>query len=270
MPNTFLTGANSVCRIAKHPNPVAPSVPGSGKNWALGAAAYIACWLVWITVVFVLYELVYSFSRRWRVSKCFRLPPCSSISRTTIAERPLIVPLYLSSSGFNFVCMTSYTNFCFMQYLRFSAFFGENGSLRDGLAETFWFYSQNLPTVALLLPRAGLSLALLLAFSKPNPEFVAVAQVGFNARDKTFFRASDGTLTDYARGILIANAAWTAWRILVLFMSWYVLFTMIIDTCDVFSQGRPVDPKWPRLRWCMRSPLQMGRGRTSKDDVRIQ
>ena len=56
-------------RVAKFPNPEAPGVPGSGRNWALGAAAYIACWFAWITVVFVVYELVYSFIRRWRVSE---------------------------------------------------------------------------------------------------------------------------------------------------------------------------------------------------------
>lgn len=58
-------------RIARSPNPSAPGVPGSGKNWALGAAAYIACWLAWITMVLVLYELVYSFWRRWRVSEYY-------------------------------------------------------------------------------------------------------------------------------------------------------------------------------------------------------
>jgi hypothetical protein len=135
-------------------------------------------------------------------------------------ERPLITPLYLSSAAFNLASMTSYTNFCFMQYIRFSAFFGENGSLRDGIAETFWFYAQNLPTVALLLPRAGLSLALLLAFTSASPDYVAMLEAGFNRRDETYFSASDGTLTAYARGVLIANAAWTAWRVLVLLLSW--------------------------------------------------
>ncbi|KAI5999094.1 hypothetical protein EDD15DRAFT_2527946 [Pisolithus albus] len=210
-------------QVAKYPNPVAPGVSGSGKNWALGAAAYIACWLVWVMVVFVLYELVYSFYRRWRI------------------RRPLIVPLYLSSSGFNFVCMTSYTNFCFMQYIRFSAFFGENGSLRDGLAETFWFYSQNLPTVALLLPRAGLALALLLMFSAPNPDYVIMAEAGFSPRDGTFFHASDGTLTSYARGVLIVNAAWTAWRILVLITSWIGLWILSGQGCAGICG--------PRYRW---------------------
>lgn len=53
-----------------HPNPEAPGVPGSGRNWALGAAAYIACWFTWIVAVFIVYEIVYSFIRRWRVSEC--------------------------------------------------------------------------------------------------------------------------------------------------------------------------------------------------------
>lgn len=107
-----------------------------------------------------------------------------------------------------------------MRYVRRSAFSGENGSLWDGIAETCWFYSQNLPTVALLLPRAGLCLALLLSFSSPQSSYVALIDTGANHRDGTFFRAADGTLTDYARGVLIANAAWTAWRTLVLLWSW--------------------------------------------------
>lgn len=149
-----------------------------------------------------------------------RLP--RELPTETIPERPRIIPLYFSSSAFSFTSMTSYTNFCFMQYIRYSAFLGENGSLRDGLAETFWFYSQNLPTVALLLPRAGLCVALLLSYSSANPEYVGLIEAGFNGRDTTFFRTSNGTLTDYARGVLLANAAWTAWRALVLFISWYV------------------------------------------------
>ena len=135
-------------------------------------------------------------------------------------ERPYILPIYLSSPAFNLAAMSSYSVFCFLQHIRFSGFFGENGSLRDGLAETFWFYSQNLPTVALLLPRAGLSLALLFAFSAPQPGYIALADSGITPRDHTYFR-DDGSLTAYARGVLIANAAWTAWRLLVLIISWY-------------------------------------------------
>lgn len=209
-------------QVSKFPNPQAPGVPGSGRNWALGAAAYIACWLVWIMIVFTVYELVFSFARRWRV------------------KRPLMMPIYLSSPSFNLVCMTSYSNFCFLQHLRFSAFFGESGSIRDGLAETFWYYSQNLPTVALLMPRAGLSLALLLAFTIPQVGVVALADAGVSHRDATFFR-QDGTLTNYARGVLISNATWTAWRVLVLLISWIGLWVLSGQGCAGLCG--------PRYRW---------------------
>ncbi len=150
-----------------------------------------------------------------------------------------MLPVYLSSPAFNLTAMSSYINFSFMQYLRFSAFSVEYASAiappspsdpeydvdepyegpswRQGLAETCFFYSQNLPTVGLLLPRAGLSLALLFAFSTASQLFVDSGLP--NRRDATFFN-TDGTLTNYARGILIANAAWAAWRTLVLFVSW--------------------------------------------------
>ncbi|KAJ6632132.1 hypothetical protein B0H10DRAFT_1901553 [Mycena sp. CBHHK59/15] len=210
-------------QISKFPNPDAPGVPGSGRNWALAAAAYGACWLVWIFPVFIVYELVYSFARRWRV------------------KRPIILPLYLSSSAFNLVSMSSYINFCFMQHIRYSAFVGENGSLKNGLAETFWFYSQNLPTVALLLPRAGLCLALLLEFSSPEIGVVALADTGISRRDSTFFRPDDGTLTNYARGVLIANAAWTAWRAIVLLCSWIGLWVVSGSGCAGLCG--------PRHRW---------------------
>ena len=115
--------------------------------------------------------------------------------------------------------MSSYTNFCFLYHIRASAFSREHGGLREGLAETCYYYSQNLPTVVLLLPRAALSLALLLGFSSPL-SFPTGDTGIFSKRDGTFFRAEDGTLTMYARGVLIANAAWAAWRILVLLVSW--------------------------------------------------
>ena len=176
-------------------------------------------------MVFIVYEVIYSFVRRWRVRESFFaiLSDTHSRAEMMLLGRPLILPIYFSSSAFNFAAMSSYVNFCFMYYIRSSAFVGEHGSLVDGLAETFYFYSQNLPTVALLMPRAALCMALLFAFSSPEPGAVALADAGISRRDGTFFRASDGTLTDYARGVLIANAAWTAWRILILLISWYAI-----------------------------------------------
>ena len=52
-------------------NPEAPGVPGSGRNWVLGAVAYIACWPIWIFGVFLGYELMYSFYRRWRFRELY-------------------------------------------------------------------------------------------------------------------------------------------------------------------------------------------------------
>lgn len=167
-----------------------------------------------------------------QVLSYFLAHPCS--------ERPLILPIYLSSAAHDFATLTSYTHFCFFAYIRRSArppwpsFSSSRPStphlssspqpsspqpstptsssvssssiaaFSDYIAESCYWYSQNTPTVVLLLPRAALSLSLLLTSTQPG--------VG---RDSTYFDAN-GALTGYARGILFTNAAWTAWRTLVL------------------------------------------------------
>ncbi|KAF8465157.1 hypothetical protein DFH94DRAFT_360910 [Russula ochroleuca] len=222
--------------VAKFPNPDAPGVPGSGRNWVLGAVAYIACWFLWMFGVFLGYEIIYSFYRRWR----FR--------------RPLILPIYLSTPAFNFVAMSSYNHFCFLQHIRSSAFPHVNpnavlpsaeGSLRDALAETCYFYAQNLPTIVTLLPRAGLALALLLSFFSPEnlPGGLTLSDVdqSIARRDGTFFDKSTGALTAYAKVVLIANAAWAAWRTLVLLLSWVGLWTFSGYGCAGLCG--------PRSRW---------------------
>lgn len=151
------------------------------------------------------------------------LSPNQILILDLIPGRPLMVPIYLSAPAFNYASMTSYTTFSFLHHIRYTAFFDdEHGSLRDGLAETFNYYSQNLPTVALLLPRAGLAMALLFSFSSLNQDNAASFTFTTSRRDLTFFHQADGTLTGYAKGLLYANAAWTAWRILVLVTSWCV------------------------------------------------
>ncbi|KAH9953468.1 hypothetical protein BC827DRAFT_134941 [Russula dissimulans] len=222
--------------VAKFPNPDAPGVPGSGRNWVLGAVAYIACWVIWIFAVVLGYEFMYSFYRRWR----FR--------------RPLILPIYLSSPAFNFVAMSSYNHFCFLQHIRTSAFPHVNpsavlpsveSSLRDALAETCYFYAQNLPTIVTLLPRAGLALALLLSFFSPEnlPGGLTLADVdqSIARRDGTFFDTNTGALSRYAKGVLIANAAWAAWRTFVLLLSWGGLW--------MFSGYGCAGLCGPRTRW---------------------
>jgi hypothetical protein len=90
----LLTSSDLPLRVARSPNPVAPGVPGSGKNWALGAAAYIACWAAWIFAVFIVYELVYSFYRRWRVSKSHLTLPNAAISHLNWCDSSRTPPNY--------------------------------------------------------------------------------------------------------------------------------------------------------------------------------
>ena len=134
-------------------------------------------------------------------------------------ERPLILPIYLSAPASNLAAMTSYSAFCFFQYVRANAFkTSEHGSIYDGLAETCFGLSQNLPTVITLLPRAALCLALLLTFGAASSSAAAIGNLGGSIRDSTFFN-ENGILTSYAKGILIANAVWAAWRAIVLGIS---------------------------------------------------
>ena len=236
----LLTFSLPLVRVARFPNPVAPGVPGSGRNWALATAAYIACWATWIVAVFLVYELAYSFYRRWRVSKSRFAFPNTMISFLMCAippERPLIIPIYLSSPAFSLASMTSYNTYSFLRHIRSTAWDPERGgSIRDGIAETCWYLSQNTANIALLLPRAGLSLALLLTFSSSPPETLALADSGNFPRDRTFFNPQDGALSGYAKGVLIANAAWTAWRTLVWLFAWYAC-----HLCRLFGDRQFVD-----------------------------
>jgi hypothetical protein len=156
-----------------------------------------------------------------------------------------MLPIYLSTPAFNFVAMSSYNHFCFLQHIRTSAFPNVNpgavlpsaeGSLRDAFAETCYFYAQNLPTIVTLLPRAGLALALLLSFFSPEqlPGGLSLSDVdqSIARRDGTFFDKNTGTLSPYAKGVLIANAAWAAWRTLVLLFSWYVHFLTLKEIAN--------------------------------------
>ncbi|KAG8887848.1 hypothetical protein FRB98_008871 [Tulasnella sp. 332] len=104
-------------QIVKHPSPTQTT-----HDWTLALVAYTACWFLWVFGVWMMYEVVYSFWRRWR------------------AKRPLLTPIYLSSAAYTFVCMTSYTNYCFLRHLRWSGLYvpiendGDLGGVQDGKA----------------------------------------------------------------------------------------------------------------------------------------
>ena len=136
---------NRVYPVAKFPNPDAPGVqvPGSGHNWVLGAVAYIACWVLWIFGVFLGYEVLYSYYRRSVSSYDFDVLEDRAYGRLH-PGRPLNLPIYLSSPAFNFVAMSSYDHFCFLQHIRSSTFPyvsssavlpSAEGLLRDALAD---------------------------------------------------------------------------------------------------------------------------------------
>ena len=75
---------------------------------------------------------------------------------------------------------------------------------------------------------AELSLAVLLTFWNPVelPGGLPLSTVDsvVSLRDGTFFDQQTGSLSGYAKGVLAASAAWAAWRILVLLVSWCVYF----------------------------------------------
>ena len=172
--------------------------------------------------------------------------------------------------------MSSYNHFCFLQHIRSSAFpfvspnavlRSAEGSLRDALAETCYFYAQNLPTIVTLLPRAGLALALLLSFFSPEnlPGGLSLSDVdqSIARRDGTFFDKNTGALSTYAKGVLIANAAWAAWRTLVLLFSWYVVFPFFsrVNVKIISTQGRSLGVQRAWLRGALWASLALGGGR---------
>ena len=92
---------------AERPPPPAMDVPCSrpkfnamnvdlGKHRELAAAVYVGCWLAWIICMFLLYELAYSFIRRWRVSEC----PALTLSRSA---RSLI---YRTTCNYAHICLS--------------------------------------------------------------------------------------------------------------------------------------------------------------------
>ncbi|KAG9089162.1 hypothetical protein FS749_001576 [Ceratobasidium sp. UAMH 11750] len=89
----------------------------------------------------------------------------------------------------------------------------------DGLAEWFYARTQGAPTVATLVPRAGICAAALFSFWEPQTVGAGSGGVGVaGLRDGAFFR-SNGSLTGFARGVLLANIAWVLARALLVLFS---------------------------------------------------
>jgi hypothetical protein len=83
------------------------------------------------------------------------------------------------------------------------------------LAEFFYARAQSVPTLITLLPRAGISAAALFGFWNPP---VGGGGVGVQFRDGAFFN-TNGTLTGFSRGTLLANVALALVRLMIVMTS---------------------------------------------------
>lgn len=88
--------------------------------------------------------------------------------------------------------------------------------LNQFAAESCWMYSQNAPTVVLLLPRMGIALALYIA-TRSSTSAVGVAGLG---RDSTWFSGGGQGLTTYGDCVLWFVMLWGLWRVVLLIVSW--------------------------------------------------
>ena len=136
---------------------------------------------------------------------------------------------------------------------------------RQGFVEWAWDRSQNIPTVVLLLPRAGIALAILLTYSTVNPTTLAFLNARLNlpgnallqadantnpaSRDSTFFNETNGTLTTYAKTVLWVNCGWTLWKILILLLAYVTLWIASGQSCAGICGPRYRSEEEDRIEW---------------------
>lgn len=127
----------ALAQIALHPDNVQS---GTRAAWWIALGIYNACILIWLLGVVVVYEGFWSFARRWTVSQ------------------PLVMPIYLSSPAFVHTASKDYSLYSLLYRARAGA------NRRDALIESFWYYSQNWPTMLTLVPRGAISVIVLVIY----------------------------------------------------------------------------------------------------------
>ncbi|KAI5476118.1 hypothetical protein MNV49_000388 [Pseudohyphozyma bogoriensis] len=158
--------------------------------WWVAFGAYAACTLIWLLVVCLWLDFIVGYVKIWGKGAV-------SLSR-----------VYRGAASFNYGCVRSYSHFSLLYRVRLAPFQSRSVyrapgvTWVDGIVDSCAWYIQNWPTVLLLLPRAGLSLTLLLLFSSTTYGRQGATQ----ARDVSYFGAN-GTLTAFASGVLIANSS---------------------------------------------------------------
>lgn len=141
----------------------------------------------------------------------------------------------MAASSYNLACLRSYGVFSFLWRVRLAGLFPhtalgrsvDSTSRFDGIKETCEWYRQNWPTVLLLLPRAGLTCAVILLYN--TTAYGSTTAAVTTSRDSAYFDA-DGTLSPFAFGVLMTNAVWAAWR-LVLVVGAAFSFWLLDSTC---------------------------------------
>ncbi|GAA6016143.1 hypothetical protein JCM11491_000681 [Sporobolomyces phaffii] len=194
-----------------------PSVAES-TGWWVAVGVYAACTAIWLFGVCFWNECGRGYLRRWGGG----------------GGRVQIEKVYVNSASFNYACARSYGTFSFMWQVRLAplrpksplSVAVEGSSRLDFVRETLCWYRQNWPTVLLLVPRAAISVAVLLLYT--TTAYGSSMNTGqFASRDSAFFDSATGALTGFAAGVVLTNCAWAALRLVVLVVAWIGLW--IID-----------------------------------------
>ncbi|GAA6052932.1 hypothetical protein JCM3770_006740 [Rhodotorula araucariae] len=172
--------------------------PSTG--WWVAVAIYASCTAAWFFGICLWKELGRECYARWKRS-----------NRNVEIEK-----VYAGAASYNLACLRSYSHFSFFWRIRLAPFRPSSAIARsvegttwlDGVHETAGWYRQNWPTLLLLLPRAGLAVAILLLYSTT----AYGTTTSTTGRDTAYFGAN-GTLTGFGSGVIFANAAWAAWRV---------------------------------------------------------
>lgn len=171
----------ALTQIALHPD---DAQDGWRTAWWIATAIYAGSVFVWLVGVVVIYETLWSYRRRWMV------------------PQPLVMPIYLSSPAFVLTAIKDYSLYSLLYRARAS------GTRRDALIESFWYYSQNWPTVITLVPRGVISAIVLVLYKPTGPALVTAGP-----RDPFYFNQATERLSQYAFIVITIQAAWVAWKL---------------------------------------------------------
>ncbi|ORX34779.1 hypothetical protein BD324DRAFT_653037 [Kockovaella imperatae] len=180
----------------------------SSRRWAFAASAYAVCWGFSTVGVWLVWEVYYEFSRRWRQS------------------RPAMEPIYFSLPASVHLSLYSFHHFAFLLHIRLSPLGTAHAA--DIFPESCHSLLQLAPGLMPLLPRSGIGIVLLLTFwhsDEPNPP----------SKDPHFFGRDDGQLTRYAIGVILAFEGYVALRLAVILIS---ALGLLVSSSRTFAGSR--------------------------------